>query len=147
MLTNEIYTGHAMTNQIMTRDRLRQYTDLIAELESLRDTMAELEGRIYAPAIGQTDGMPRGGDAESSVERGALAHAALAEQLRELEDQISREALAIEKAIESLPSFERHIMRLHYIDGMTWERVAEIKHYSARHIRRIHEDILSSMVG
>lgn len=136
-----------MTNQIMTRDRLRQYTDLIAELESLRDTMAELEGRIYAPAIGKTDGMPRGGDTESGVERGALAHAALAEQLRELEDQISREALAIEKAIESLPSFERHIMRLHYIDGMTWERVAEIKHYSARHIRRIHEDILSSMVG
>lgn len=140
MLTNELHTDQTTAKPAMTRERLRQYIDLVAELESLRSTMAELEGRIFAPEIGRTDGLPHGGgDRESSVERGALAHAALVDQLRELEAEISRETLAIEMAIEALPSRERNLMRMHYIEGVSWEEIAQRTNYCLRQVYRLRK--------
>lgn len=57
--------------------------------------------------------------------------------------ELGREAQAakeeIEKVVDSLeePSYRR-VLRLKYIDGMTYQQIADHLHYSKRQIHRIH---------
>ena len=53
--------------------------------------------------------------------------------------------LKIEKAIESLNSTERELMRLRYIDGAEWLDVAETIHYEWTQTHRIHARALAKI--
>ena len=130
----------------MTRTRLQQYTDLVTERDSIKATLAEMEGTIYAPATQNLDGMPRGSSGfGSSVERAAIPHAELSDRLRVILAQISEETLEIERAIESLPPRERNLIRMHYIDGVSWEEVAQRTCYCLRQVYRIHRRALEML--
>ena len=130
----------------MTRTRLQQYTNLIAERDSIKTTLAEMEGTIYAPATQNMDGMPRSSSGfGSSVERAAISHAELSDRLRVVLAQIGEEALEIERAIESLPARERNLMRMHYIDGVSWEEVAQRTCYCLRQVYRIRRQALEML--
>lgn len=53
--------------------------------------------------------------------------------------------LKIEKAIESLNSTERELMRLRYIDGADWTEVAATIHYEWTQTHRIHARALAKI--
>ncbi len=61
------------------------------------------------------------------------------------EIQLLDRIIAVEYAIADLPVRYRTIMRLHYIDGLTWEAVADKTHYSERHVKRLHREALRKM--
>lgn len=44
----------------------------------------------------------------------------------------------VETAIELLPAKERLVMRYRYIQGKTWDEIAELMHYCKRNITYIH---------
>jgi DNA-directed RNA polymerase specialized sigma24 family protein len=51
----------------------------------------------------------------------------------------------IERAIESLISTERELLRLRYIDGADWTEVAAEIHYECTQTHRIHARALSKI--
>ena len=53
--------------------------------------------------------------------------------------------LQIERAIESLTSTEREILRLRYIDGADWTEVAATIHYEWTQTHRIHARALAKI--
>lgn len=53
---------------------------------------------------------------------------------------------SIEKLIHNLDDEnEQKVLRLHYIDGMTWSSIANELIYSERHIHRIHASALKNI--
>lgn len=138
-LTKEKCSDRKNERDTMTPERLRQYRALCDDLRSVRESIAEIEGRIYAPSGSRVDGSPRGRGGGSMVERSAVDFSDRLDRLRNLAHSIERELEAIDHAINSLPPIERHIIRLHYVDGLSWEMIAEKKNYSARHVRRMHK--------
>lgn len=130
----------------MTKERLREYRDLKKELEQVRQKVETLEAALYAPKTQRLTGMPSsppsGGNA---VENLASKHLELLEYYRAKEKEMAAEQLAIEQAIESLEYQERTLLRLYYIDGLTWEEVCVVVHFSWTHVHRIHGNALKKL--
>lgn len=55
--------------------------------------------------------------------------------------------IAIENAIDALPVVERVALRAYYVQGMTWERVADLLHYDVRQVHRIHGRALQRLAA
>ena len=53
--------------------------------------------------------------------------------------------LSIEQAIETLDYTERKLVRLRYLDGLPWYRVANSIHYGKQQTHRIHSRVLQKL--
>lgn len=128
----------------MTKEQLRAYRDIKRERDDLRDKINNLEGKLYAPGTQRLDGQPRGGSGHSDEWRDSLIDEKneLYILYKEKETQLSAAVLEIERAIDSLAPRQRTLMRLYYIDGLTWEEVAVKMGYVWRHVHRIHGEAL-----
>lgn len=62
-------------------------------------------------------------------------------KLLELEAQLR----LIEMDIDGFPKQQRTILRLRYIDGLSWRKVARESSYSEKHVFKIHEAALRKM--
>ncbi len=90
--------------------------------------------------------VPGGGESGSPIERPM-------DKVDELEKEINREIdelVKIREEIEAvLGQLEdrnlRDLMKYRYIDGLTWEQVAEKMHYSWRHTCRLHGEALAKI--
>ena len=102
----------------MTKERLRQYRSLKLEERQL---------------------MEQGNSTE------AQSNAALREFYRRKREELTAELLAIETAIQALDAPARTLLRDYYINGLTWEAVAERNHYSEAQCHRIHADSLIAL--
>ena len=133
-----------MTNQDKIA-RLRRYREAAAEQDRL---MAEIaRWRSLAEWVSPSlSGMPAGsggpGRMIAAVECLDELEAELAEQIVE-RVTIRRE---IGQAIDRLPD-ERlaRLLRLRYIDGMTWDQVAVEMHYSYRQVCNLHSQALTRL--
>lgn len=105
----------------MTKEQLRNYKKLKREHARLEQRLRILEKR---PDCDQAILRPLVDCYEAKLE--ALVN----------------ETLKIENAIETLTPTERELVRLRYIDGLPWFRVAVGINYSEPQARRIHQDIL-----
>ena len=119
----------------ITKQELRQYRHLVAEIEQLKAERETLRSKTGSAP----DGQPR------STEPGDVtAEAAIrCEQIsRKITDRIEQSAILrdrIETAINGLTDArERRLMRLRYIDGLRWEDVADELGYEIRQVTRIH---------
>lgn len=127
----------------MTKDRLRQYKDMQAERDQLRHLLDTLEAGKGDPRRQRLDGMPTGkGGKGGALERGYESRETVREVWQAKEAELSRELLAIEHALDSLPSRERRVLRCYYVQGMTWEQVCVETAYSWRQVHRIHAGAL-----
>lgn len=110
----------------------RQLAAEIAELEEERSALAD--GRVPSGwqlgerVSGSQPGDPTGETAAKMWELAAL----LAEKL----NRLIALRTEIELAIEDFAPEERRILRLYYVDGLTWEEVAQKVGYSSRHLSR-----------
>ena len=66
-------------------------------------------------------------------------------KLIDLQQQYAEEVVEIESSLQiteltlsQLPDKQQTILRLRYIEGLTWENVARRTHYDPSHCRRIH---------
>lgn len=126
----------------MTKERLRAYRKLCREERQISRRIQSMEAALYAPRVQHLTGMPSGGAVGRGVEDLAERHMELLDHYRALLSNVEREQLAIEQAIGSLDTTQRQVLRLHYIDGLTWEQVAAKTNYSLRQIHNIHGDAL-----
>ena len=130
----------------MTKEQLKAYRDLKQESEDLKLRIVTLERDMSSPRSPRLDGMPRGGSGENNV---------LCEQIdkkdellrlyQEIEAELNAQLFAIEIAIKKLEPRERRLIRLYYMDGLTWEKVAVAMDYSWRQVHRIHGEALEKL--
>lgn len=127
----------------MTKERLRNYQKIKREREQLERQLAEVETLLYYPKIPQMSDMPRGGSKEGNPQEDlAIHHIELQQLYREKIDELAKEQLAIEKAIEPLGSTARQLMRYRYLDGLKWEEVCVKMNYSWSQTHLLHAQIL-----
>lgn len=130
----------------MTKEQLKAYRAIRLERAKLLGMLKELEATIYSPTIPKLDPAPGGGrNGASPVEIAATKHDELytryLQKVAELEDAMVK----IEAAIETLGNRERTIIRLHYIEGKTWEVVCVEMSYSWRQVHRFHAKALEKL--
>lgn len=101
----------------MTKHDLRTYRDTEQELRNLKKMERE---------VGELD--------EDAAKVLALSKQRLTDQLRRIED-----------AIASLTPTERDILRLRYIEGCSWTKVALSVHYSRSATFDIHAEALRKL--
>lgn len=56
-----------------------------------------------------------------------------------------QEAQTVEKILDSLPSIQGELLRLHYVQGLTYEAIAEKMHYCPQTIYVLRKKALASM--
>ena len=89
---------------------------------------------------------PGGGESGSPVERPM-------DKVLEIEAEINREIDELQEVCRGIKTVLgqleddtlRELMEYRYIDGLTWEQVAEKMHYSWRHTCRLHGEALAKI--
>lgn len=130
----------------MTKEQLKAYVELRRERDDLARRIEEIELERYSPRSQRLDGMPRGGSGENYVLEDRMDREdKLLELYRRKKAELDAALLVIEEAIEVLDPRERRLIRLHYIDGLTWEQVAVQMAYSWTQVHRIHGKALEKL--
>lgn len=122
----------------MTKERLRSYRDLRMELRQIERKVETIETTLYSPKIPRLTGMPSTPGSGNSKEDLVAKHIELLDYYNTKKAELASEQLAIEKAIEVLPYRERTLLRLYYIDGLTWEEVCVKMSYGWSRTHEIH---------
>lgn len=117
---------------------LRRYLDAKRKQEAIEREIAELRLDKMFPGSPVQDGMPKGsGGGDLSGYAGKLDE--LDRELHDLMEQKIAVRLEISRKIEAMPDeTESLLLRLRYIQGMKWEKVATEMEHSWQHIHRIH---------
>ena len=72
--------------------------------------------------------------------------AALLARYDKVLETTAAELLAVETAIERLPDpTQRRLLRLHYINGLSWIAVADRMHYSERWVYELRDKALEQL--
>jgi DNA-directed RNA polymerase specialized sigma24 family protein len=134
----------------MTKEELQNYRSLERERRHVKAKLEETETALYSPRAQQLTGMPSappkpGSTLEAAVARHTEDLEALRVYYQELLNRLAAEQLAIEKAIDSLDTTARDLMRHRYIDGRKWEEICVLMSYSWRQVHRIHADALTNL--
>lgn len=131
-----------MTIQLLKDCRARRF-----KIESLKARIAELEDVATNIAAKPLTNLPvsRGGNSDA-VGNAAISIAELkehiVEQLLVLEQQLEE----VERWLTTLKPQQAVVMRLRYVDGLSWKQVAQKAGYSVEHCRKIGYKMLHSIV-
>lgn len=132
----------------MTKEELRSYRALMKERKQLETLLEEIESPLYSAKVQRLTGMPlASGSGESGSAQERLADRTMELRARYAENiaELAERQLAIERAIDALPSTMRHLLRSRYIEGMTWEEVCVCIGYGWRQTHRIHAEALQKL--
>ena len=122
----------------MTKEELKQYRHLGAELERLENTIARLKEEIESPKRQLLTGMPHGGNPITMEDKVA--------KLIDIQNLYNRQwdklielRRQIETAIAGVQDpRERTLLGYRYIDGLSWEEICVKMHYEWDSIHRMH---------
>ena len=128
----------------MTKARLRAYRDLKRERDRLEAMVTALE---YGPGGLRLDGMPRSGKIGDPTGQQAIDHTQVRDLYLQKVAELDKALLEIEAAIEKLEPRDRTLIRLYYVEGLTWEEVCVAMHYEWAQIHRIHAKALEKLKG
>lgn len=134
----------------MTKEELRSYRALTKERKQLETLLEEIESPLYSAKVQRLTGMPSAsGSGESGSAQERLADRTMELRARYAEDiaELAERQLAIEQAIDALPSTMRQLLRARYIEGLTWEEVCVCIGYGWRQTHRVHAEALQRMKG
>ena len=89
---------------------------------------------------------PGGGESGSPIERPMDKVDELERKITQAIDELADIRMEIEAVLGQLEDDTlRELMKYRYIDGLTWEQVAEKMHYSWRHTCRLHGEALAKI--
>lgn len=133
----------------MTKERLRAYRDLKIERDQLKSKIEELSAELYSPRSQQLDGMPHSGSKGDNAKLDAQIDRKdeVLKLYKQKEAALTAAMLEVEEAILVLEPRERTLIRLYYLEGLTWEQVAVKMSYSWRQVHRIHGKTLEILKG
>lgn len=129
----------------MTKERLRYYMALKREAEQLQQQLETIETSLQSPKVQKLTGMPPGGAEGYRIEELMAKHIDLQTAYGQKIEEIAAEQLAIETAVSALPPKLRTLIRLHYFDGLTWNKVCERMNYSWTSVHRMHRAALQML--
>lgn len=130
----------------MTRQKLRMYRDIREERDRLVRMIGDLEAVMYGPRSPKLDGMPTThGEAGRPTEALAIKHQDLLDLYEGKVADLAEILKDIEEAIKPLRPKERTVLRLYYIEGLTWEHVCCELHYSWSQVHRWHKAALKHL--
>lgn len=127
----------------MEKADFKNYRNLVAEVQQLREQLVSLESSLYSPKGQRFTSTPRvpsgaGSTMDGAVERHIQLEALYRRNLAEKE----AEQFAVERAVMSLEdTAERLVMRERYINGRGWPAVIgklQKLGYSERQVYRLH---------
>ena len=119
------------------KEFLRMARDADRRIDKATERVERLRARLEAGRLNQLTGMPRGGNedwtdtADSLIELERVVNARVREMCR-----VKRLAMEAIEAVEEM--LYREVLELYYLDGYTWEQVADVMHYSKRNVTNLH---------
>lgn len=131
----------------MIEETLRNYRAIKDELAQLEEWLEEIEATLFYPQPQRLTGMP---SAPSKDNDGALVsmatrHMELQQKYLAKQAELHQAILDAENAIETLNPIDRRILRYKYFEGLTFEEIAEIMHYSRQGITKRHRQALDRL--
>lgn len=129
----------------MTKAELQTYRWIKAEAHQLAAKIEVLRVQATSAGTMNLSGMPPTGGQQDPVADAVARIDELREKYAALLKELVRRQEAIEAAIACLDGTERLLMRARYIDGMTWEHVAEYIAYSRPQAYVIHRRALRKL--
>lgn len=130
----------------MTIDDLRAVRDAHIQIQSLTERIARLRSALEGCTAKPLSKMPRGRSASRDKLGDDVA------RLLELEERRRKQIIDleirledVEKWIEGLPPHQAKVMRLRYVDGLSWRQVAKRAGYSYDRVRHIHSDAMGKL--
>lgn len=128
------------------KEYLRQYLTAYNEAQRIGSDIARLRIRYAYPSAIQYSDMPKAHNTEHDLSDYAAKVQLLEQDLNRKMNECIRVEVEIRQSIDQLPDDrERELLRLRYIDGMTWEAIAVVMGYALRHVHRIHGNALHNM--
>ena len=126
------------------KDYLRRYKAADSEINDLLRQREAIMARLTRVTTSYS-GMPGGGGGDTMTD----VIARLIELEGEINDRIDA-LIALRREIEGCirtvdSSAQRRVLRLRYIEGMTWERVALEMHYERTQVWRLHGRALAAL--
>lgn len=126
------------------KDYLRSYKAADSEINDLLRQREAIMARLTRVTTSYS-GMPGGGGGDTMTD----GIAKLIEVEGEINDRIDA-LIALRREIEGCirtvdSSAQRRVLRLRYIEGMTWERVALEMHYERTQVWRLHGRALAAL--
>lgn len=126
------------------KEYLRSYRKARAEAKAIQESIDELRLNKMSPSLGAQDGMPRG-NGSSDLSGYAARLDELERKLQEKHDTAVHLMGEITTSIDAMENAtERTLLRLRYICGFTWERIAVELGYSWRQVHYIHGKALQN---
>ena len=119
------------------KEFLRMARGADRRIDRAQERVERLRARLEAGRMSQITGMPRGGGSDWTI---------TADRLIELEKDVNariRDMCRMKRlAMDAIDAVEemrlREVLELYYLDGYTWEKVAEAMEMSDRHVQRLH---------
>lgn len=134
-----------MSEWISVKKRLRNYKALLKEKKTLEKQIETVEATLLHPKIQRIKHTPSASGGGNAMEDMAAKHLELLDLLHAKNDHLLAEMLSIELAIERLDPDDRNLIRLYYINGLTWEEVCVSIGYSWSQTHRIHARALQRL--
>lgn len=134
-----------MTNQ-EKKAYLMRYRAADNEINDLLREKERIMARLTKMTSSVSD-MPHGPHQPDKLTDGVAAIIELDAEIDRKVDELCEMRQKIIKQIDSIgDDKQRRVLKLRYISGMKWERIAIEMHYDRMQIWRIHGDALSSMM-
>ena len=126
------------------KEFLRRAREVDRRVDEAQERVDWLRARLEAGRMSQITGMPRGGGADWTE---------TADKLIELEQRVNARTRELVRcklaAIDAIDAVEearlREVLELYYIDGMTWEQVAQRMGLDLRWVFRLHGKALQKI--
>lgn len=119
------------------KEFLRRARSADRRIDEATERVERIRARLESGRMSNITGMPRGGDADWTKTADALIE--LEKRVNERIREMVRLKQAAMDAIDQVEEARlREVLELYYIDGFTWEQVAERMGYSRRNVTTLH---------
>ena len=119
------------------KEFLRLARGMDRRIDRATERVERLRARLEAGRMSRVTGMPSGGaadwtdTADKLIELERVVNARIREMCR-----VKRLAMEAIEAVDEMAY--RELLELYYLDGYSWEKVADAMHYSRRNVTRMH---------
>ncbi|MGI6663896.1 MAG: DUF1492 domain-containing protein [Christensenellaceae bacterium] len=123
---------------VLTDDFYNKVRLLLHRINTLKERQEELMASLEKSTVYLTD-LPRSTSPKDKLVDGLSTLGELEEKEREARLELEYLRLQAEEEIEVLTDpTQQLVMRMRYIDGMKWKKIAGALHYSEDHCFKIH---------
>ena len=130
----------------MTEEKLKNYRILRMERDQLSRLIRLIQEELSSPPVQKSLVFPRSARSRhGGFSKLVAQRLMLSQQWEAKQHELTQELKEIEDAVQALPPLERTLLRLHYLEGKTWDEVADALHYSLRHIHRLRAASLKKL--